>query len=68
MDNSSFSKMFTGEFKYTGTDYPELEREVNFSGIYSHQCPKCKRMFFGYKHRISCFDCKAIADKLAGKS
>ena len=68
MDNSSFNKMFLGEFKYTGTDYREVRNGTDFHRIYSHQCPKCERMFFGYKHRISCFDCRAIADKLAGKS
>ena len=53
-----FDKMYLGQFKCDRpSDYPELKRENNMSGIYSHICPECKSNFMGYKKRCLCLDC-----------
>ena len=60
MSEDFFNKIYLGEFKSDGTDYPELKNEMHFSGIYSHRCRICGREFFGYKRRVHCFDCNQV--------
>lgn len=60
MSEESFHKLYLGVFEnLKPTDYPELKKEIHFSGIYSHICPICKSEFYGYKRRVHCFDCNA---------
>ena len=60
MNERSFNEMFLGNFEFTGTDYPELKSTVNFRGIYHHECRDCGRGFYGYKRRVTCFDCNEL--------
>ena len=63
MDQDTFNKMFNGEFRFVGRDYPELKKEVYHSSIDSHECHTCNRLFYGYKHRSNCFDCNEVIEK-----
>lgn len=60
--SDEFNKMFFGVFESNGLDYREIETSKSGEGIYSHECPNCKRMFFGFKRRYLCLDCKIKDD------